>query len=308
MVVYHLLALHGFYYMVSFRAFVATTIWATIVGETSNLGVIPGAHRLWTHRTYKAKLPLRIFLMLCNCIANQNSIYVWARDHRVHHKFTDTHADPHNINRGFFFAHMGWLLCRKHPDVIKKGKTVDMSDLENEDVVVFQRKYFRYLTFILSIFIPTVVPWYFWGEHLYVSFCLATMFRYVVSLHATWLVNSVAHLWGTKPYDGRIKPVENIIVSYITHGEGWHNYHHTFPWDYKAAELDTYRGNTHTAFIDLMAKLGLAYDLKVAPKSMIQKCKSKNESRSQDFLQGIKEKEKQLIFVENGATRQEILR
>ena len=172
------------------------------MGETSNLGVIPGAHRLWTHRTYKAKLPLRIFLMLCNCIANQNSIYVWARDHRVHHKFTDTHADPHNINRGFFFAHMGWLLCRKHPDVIKKGKTVDMSDLENEDVVVFQRKYFRYLTFILSIFIPTVVPWYFWGEHLYVSFCLATMFRYVVSLHATWLVNSVAHLWGTKPYDG----------------------------------------------------------------------------------------------------------
>ena len=102
--------------------------------------------------------------------------------------------------------------------------------------------------------------------------------------------------------------MENIIVSYITHGEGWHNYHHTFPWDYKAAELDTYRGNTHTAFIDLMAKLGLAYDLKVAPKSMIQKCKSKNESRSQDFLKDIKEKEKQLIFVENGATRQEILR
>jgi len=71
----------------------------------------------------------------------QNHIYEWVRDHRVHHKFTDTNADPHNAKRGFFFSHMGWLLVRKHPDVISKGVTVDMSDLEKDPVVVWQRRY-----------------------------------------------------------------------------------------------------------------------------------------------------------------------
>lgn len=62
------------------------------------------------------------------------------RDHRVHHKFTDTDADPHNSKRGFFFSHMGWLCCRKHPDVTKFGSKIDMSDLEDDKVIQFQRK------------------------------------------------------------------------------------------------------------------------------------------------------------------------
>lgn len=70
----------------------------------------------------------------------QNHIYEWARDHRVHHKFSETDADPHNAKRGFFFSHVGWLLVRKHPEVTRKGKLVDMSDLENDFVVVFQRR------------------------------------------------------------------------------------------------------------------------------------------------------------------------
>lgn len=64
----------------------------------------------------------------------------WSRDHRVHHKFTDTDADPYNSRRGFFFAHIGWLMCRKHPDVIEKGKRVDMSDLEGEWYLQVQKK------------------------------------------------------------------------------------------------------------------------------------------------------------------------
>lgn len=72
--------------------------------------------------------------------AVQNDIHEWSRDHRVHHKFTDTDADPHNINRGLFFSHIGWLMCKKHPDVINKGKQVDMTDLERDPVVMFQKK------------------------------------------------------------------------------------------------------------------------------------------------------------------------
>jgi len=81
----------------------------------------------------------------------QNHIYEWVRDHRVHHKFTDTDADPHNAKRGFFFSHIGWLLVQKHPDVINKGATVDMSDLEKDAVVVWQRRYDKNIVFIKSI-------------------------------------------------------------------------------------------------------------------------------------------------------------
>lgn len=66
----------------------------------SGLGITAGAHRLWAHRTYKAKLPLRIMLGIFQTMAFQNHIYEWVRDHRVHHKFTDSDADPHNASRG----------------------------------------------------------------------------------------------------------------------------------------------------------------------------------------------------------------
>lgn len=104
------------------------------------LGITAGAHRLWAHKAYKANVPLRMLLTLFNTIAFQNHVIEWSRDHRVHHKYTETDADPHNLNRGVFFAHVGWLLCRKHPDVIAKGKGIDMSDLERDPILAFQKK------------------------------------------------------------------------------------------------------------------------------------------------------------------------
>lgn len=79
-----------------------------LMGGLGGFGVTGGVHRLWSHRAYKAKTPLRIILMLCFSLAGQNPIYDWVRDHRVHHKFSETKADPHDSNRGFFFAHVGW--------------------------------------------------------------------------------------------------------------------------------------------------------------------------------------------------------
>ena len=71
----------------------------------------------------------------------QNDIFEWSRDHRVHHKFSETNADPHNAKRGFFFAHVGWLLCKKHPEVKRRGATVDVSDLLADPIVRFQRQW-----------------------------------------------------------------------------------------------------------------------------------------------------------------------
>lgn len=117
---------------------------------------------------------------------------------------------------------------------------------------------------------PAWVANYFWGESFKTAFFVASIFRYVVTLNVTWLVNSAAHIWGNHPYDKHINPAENKAVAFLTSGEGWHNYHHVFPWDYKAAELGDYSMNMTTAFIDLMAKLGQAYDLRTVPDSIIR--------------------------------------
>src|ERR1700722_14233933 len=88
----------------------------------------------------------------------KNDIYEWCRDHRVHHKFSETNADPHNAKRGFFFAHCGWLLCKKHPDVKEYGKRIDLSDLLADPIVTFQMKYYLPLLIIWWAIIPTLLP------------------------------------------------------------------------------------------------------------------------------------------------------
>uniref|UniRef100_A0A6P7GP70 Acyl-CoA Delta(11) desaturase-like n=1 Tax=Diabrotica virgifera virgifera TaxID=50390 RepID=A0A6P7GP70_DIAVI len=241
-----------------------------IYGGASIAGVTAGNHRLWAHRTYKAKLPLRIFLMVMQTTTIQNNIYVWARDHRLHHKYTDTAADPHNSNRGFFFSHVGWLLMKKNPEVKNKGKNIDMSDVAADPVVQFQIKYYGRLVLFMAYILPAICTMYLLGETFANSLLICNM-RHLVGLNMTWSVNSAAHIWGWKPYDSSINPVENPSVALITLGEGWHNYHHTFPWDYKAAELGNYALNGTTAFLDLMAYLGQAYDLKTVSPEMVRK-------------------------------------
>ncbi|KFP95169.1 SCD5 desaturase, partial [Spizaetus tyrannus] len=233
------------------------------------LGVTAGAHRLWSHRSYKAKLPLRIFLAAANSMAFQNDIYEWSRDHRVHHKYSETDADPHNARRGFFFSHIGWLFMRKHRDVIEKGRKLDFTDLLDDPVVRFQRKYYKSSVVLMCFVIPTFVPWYLWGESLWNAYFLASILRYTISLNVTWLVNSAAHMYGNRPYNKYISPRQNTFVTLGAIGEGFHNYHHTFPFDYSASELGL-KFNPTTWFIDFMFWLGLVTDRKQVPKEMIQ--------------------------------------
>lgn len=279
MIYLHFGGLYGCFLFFKLHETAYTSFWYIFMGLCTSMGITAGAHRLWCHRTYKAKWPLRFLLMLSQTLAYQNHIYEWVRDHRVHHKFTDTDADPHNARRGFFFSHIGWLLVRKHPDVIKKGATVDMSDLEKDPIVVFQRRWYYVLLVFVCIIIPVWIPCYFWNEKFITSWYM-NLGRYVWTLNSTWLVNSAAHMWGMKPYDVNIQPTENLFVSLFAFGEGWHNYHHVFPWDYKTGELGGYKTNLTTAFIDFCALLGQAYDLKTVPEEMIAKriARTGNES------------------------------
>ena len=236
----------------------------------AGLGVTSGVHRYWSHKSYKARLPLQIVLMISNCLSMQNDILEWSRDHRVHHKYSETTADPHNARRGFFFAHIGWLLMKKHPDVLIKGKNVDLSDLQRDPVVQFQRRYYLPMCLLMTIVVPVGVPWFFWGEDPWIAFFCLSLFRYVMTLHSTWFVNSAAHLWGSRRYDKHVNPCDNRFVAVASIGEGWHNYHHTFPYDYATSEWGP-RINMTTIFIDFMAAMGQVYDRKQVSQEAIER-------------------------------------
>lgn len=152
-------------------------------------------------------------------LSMQRSMLTWVRDHRIHHKYTDTNADPHNSRRGFFFSHIGWLMVKPHPDVRKYGATVDKSDLKADPFVMFQDR-LHYPLVLVAIVSSTLLPMICWGESLKVSFFFCFLSRYLFSLHGTWSVNSAAHLFGTKPYDINISASENDWVKFFAVGEG----------------------------------------------------------------------------------------
>jgi len=258
----HYLAIKGLFHIADCTK--ETLFFAFMLWPISGFGITVGAHRLWSHRSYEASFPVRLILMLANSIANQGSIYHWARDHRVHHKHSETAADPHNATRGFFYAHVGWLLVKKDPAVVKAGREMDFSDLLEDACVMFQKKadpwFALYMCFILPGQIVTL-----WGDSFWNGLYVAGGLRYIYVMNCTWLVNSAAHLYGDHPYDVLSYPSENPIVSFFSVGEGWHNWHHKYPFDYSASEFGiSSQFNPSKLVIDVFSMLGLVWGRKRA--------------------------------------------
>ncbi|XP_050562972.1 acyl-CoA Delta-9 desaturase-like [Spodoptera frugiperda] len=129
-VLLHVFALWGLVLIFTGMALWKTSIWALCVLYIGSEGVTIGAHRCFAHRSFKATPLLRAVMVITQTLAGQNSVYTWCRDHRLHHRYSDTDADPHNSKRGFFFCHIGWLMHKKHPYVKEFGRNIDMSDLQ----------------------------------------------------------------------------------------------------------------------------------------------------------------------------------
>lgn len=117
--------------------------------------------------------------------------------------------------------------------------------------------------------LPTLIPVVLWNENPIISLFVCYFARSIIALNGTWSVNSAAHLFGTRPFDKGMYPAENWVVSFFSVGEGWHNYHHAFPWDYRASELGSPL-NTTGAFIDMLARWGQVYDRREASHNMIK--------------------------------------
>ncbi|XP_067205457.1 acyl-CoA Delta-9 desaturase-like isoform X2 [Linepithema humile] len=178
-----------------------TTLWIIGMYIISNFGAADGAHRFWSHKSFKAKLSLRILLLICFSASAQNALYQWVKYHRMHHKYCDTNADPHNTKRGFFFAHFGWLMMKEHPEYIEKSKKLDLSDIMSDPVVAFDKKYFLPLQLFFGFILPTAMPVYLWNETWGRAIISQVFIRYIITLNTVWTINSIAHAWGTRPYD-----------------------------------------------------------------------------------------------------------
>ncbi|XP_075989029.1 acyl-CoA Delta(11) desaturase-like [Anticarsia gemmatalis] len=234
----------------------------------SVLGVTAGAHRYFCHKSFKATLPLQIALMLFHSLAYQRTLVTWIRDHRLHHKYTDTDADPHNISRGFFYSHLGWLLVDNHPELKRRKGLVDMKDVYGSSVVMFQKRHSRWLLPLTAFIVPTLTLWVI-GETLSTSWYL-NILRYIILSHITFLNNSLAHYYGYKPYDKAMSASQNLPLVLLSLGEGFHNFHHAFPWDYRTGEIAGDPINTITKFIDICGKCGLAFDMKEASEELVK--------------------------------------
>lgn len=258
-----------------------TLILVSVLFPLNAFGVTVGAHRYWTHRSFETCFAVRVFLMLCQSLSNQGSILHWCKDHRVHHKYSETECDPHDARRGFFYAHIGWLLLKKDPKVIKAGKEMDcFQDLYDDPVIMFQNALDPWWNLFICFYVPAFIANRFWGESFWYAFLVAGVFRQVFQLHVTFMVNSAAHMFGDQPYDSKVDGRDNRALNYFMYGEGWHNWHHKYPYDYAASELGiSAQFNPSKLFIDFLAYTGLAWKRKRATGAWERRKKSMTASK-----------------------------
>lgn len=242
----------------------------------SGLGITIGYHRFFTHRSFKCGGIVQAILMICGTTGLQNTIKVWVSGHVRHHQETDTEGDPYNAARGFWWSHIGWILF-KDPHRTKGDFSAAnhlMDDPWTARIVDFQHENYNYyiLIFVFWLVLPVAIATL-WGQP-WEGF-LARVCATILVWHATFCINSIAHMkhWGSRqPFTRANSSQDSWPVSLITFGEGYHNYHHAFPGDYRNGPY-WYNFDPSKWLIFGLAKLGLARDLNRVPKEKIERAR-----------------------------------
>ncbi len=231
-------------------------MWVTsiILYFATGMSITGGYHRFYSHQTYKAHPVAEWLLLFFGSMGCQGSALRWSYEHRIHHAYVDTDRDPYSINKGFWFAHIFWIF--NHPKPIE-NKVV--SDLLRNPLVTFQHKYYPYLMFSTNILAFLLVGWML-NDYLG-AFVIAWWLRIFALHHSTWFINSLAHTWGARTFSSEQTAVDNFVISLLTFGEGYHNYHHTFANDYRNG-IRWYHFDPTKWMIWTLDRLGLAHNLK----------------------------------------------
>ena len=232
------------------------------------MSITAGYHRLWSHKAYKAHPLLRVIFALGGACALQNDILTWASGHRRHHQFVDNNDhDPYSASRGFWFSHIGWIL-RNYKSGAEDYSNV--KDLMKDPIVVWQKKHYLTLLLVMNIGLPAFLGLV--HGDIIAGLLLGGLLRLVLSQHVTYLINSIAHMWGQQPYSENNSARDNPILAFFTYGEGYHNYHHTFQWDYRNG-IQWWHFDPTKWVISLLSFAGLTRELKRCNPAEIEKAR-----------------------------------
>jgi stearoyl-CoA desaturase (delta-9 desaturase) len=245
----------------------------------SGWSITGGYHRLWAHKAYNARWPLRIFFALFGAAAVEGSIKWWGHSHRIHHRYTDTNRDPYDARKGFWYSHLGWMLVKPNP---KYKARADISDLIDDWVVRVQHRHYLAIMVVMSYVLPTVACGYLFNDYKG-GFVYAGILRACFIQQATFCVNSLAHWIGVQPFDDRRTPRDHVLTALVTFGEGYHNFHHEFPSDYRNA-IKWYQYDPTKVLIYLCSQVGLASNLKTFSQNAIEQGLVQQEQKKLDRL------------------------
>jgi len=201
----------------------------------TGLGISLGFHRLFTHRSFRARRGLRIALAVAGSLAAEGSLIGWVSHHRRHHVFVDREGDPHSPwtvaagrcrrLRGLFHAHVGWLFTGEPSNAARWSRDL----LADHDIVVISR--LAPLWAALSLVLPFAIGWAVTRSLMGATLAMiwAGAVRIGLLHHVTWSVNSLCHVFGRRPYRSDDRSGNIRWLSVISFGESWHNTHHAFP-------------------------------------------------------------------------------
>lgn len=241
----------------------------------TGLSITLGYHRLFSHLTFQAKWPVKLFTLLFGAAAFEGSALAWCADHRRHHKFVDHDEDPYDISRGFWHAHIGWLLFRTGPET----PLTWVRDLQKDRLAWWQHQYYVPIAVLVSFALPTLIGWI-WGGPVAAlgAFLIAGVARIVVVHHMTFCINSLCHWIGDRPYSTNCTARDSVLMAFCTFGEGYHNYHHEFQYDYRNG-VKPWQFDPTKWTIWLLSKIGLVSKLRTVPDETILRAQIAEQER-----------------------------
>jgi stearoyl-CoA desaturase (delta-9 desaturase) len=241
-------------------------LWALAFLYLNGLSITGGYHRLWAHKAYEASPALKWFYAFWGAGALQNSILVWASDHRRHHRHVDDNErDPYSAGRGLWYSHIGWMLRQYRTT---ETDFSNAKDLQRDPIVMWQEKYYLALTVFMNVGLPLLLG--IWHGDIIGTLLIVGLLRLVINHHVTFFINSLAHFWGSRPYTETNSARDNGFLAFLTYGEGYHNYHHIFQTDYRNG-IRWWQWDPTKWMIALCARVGLARNLNTVSDFKIQR-------------------------------------
>lgn len=228
------------------------------------LVISSGYHRYFAHKTYHSSSPLKIFYLIVGAAAFQQSALIWAADHRMHHRYVDTEKDPYSIQKGFWWAHIGWLFAKSPPHRNHLAQIVP--DLVKDRWVLWQHRYWIWISIPLAFGLPLLIG--FFIDRPIGMFLWAGLLRIAITHQTTFTVNSIAHKFGTQPYTDDDSSRDVWWLAPLLCGENYHNYHHRFQSDYRNG-VKWYQYDPTKWLLWLLSHTSLVKNLKRIPSHRI---------------------------------------